>query len=160
MLLHFFALAVCAMHAGRTLCKPAVSARTIQTMLFFLLQLDVRQLAAIAKSNCGRKRMRLDETLHHHQQQLQQQAGAVAAAVAGSGDQQQQLLQPKLEVQGAVQPKPEGAAAASTVNGMEVDGSIKQEQQEKQQQEGQEQEQQQQQEKQEQQTQGEQAVRS
>jgi hypothetical protein len=80
-------------------------------LLLPALQLDLRKLAAMAKSSCGRKRMRLEDTVAQHQQEQQQQQAAAQLKQEPGSDQQQ------------------GAAAAG---GDGVD--VKQEQQDQQQQ--------------------------
>jgi hypothetical protein len=52
------------------------------------LQLDLHKLAALAKGSCGRKRMRLEDTVAQHQQE--QQAAGQLKQEPGSEQQQQQ----------------------------------------------------------------------
>jgi hypothetical protein len=91
------------------------------------VQLDLKQLAAIAKSNCGRKRMRLDPAAL---QQQQQQQGAVQPGNLQQQQQQQVKTEPPgvsslaVKLEDPAGGEGEGAAAAAAA----VDMLVKQEQ--------------------------------
>jgi hypothetical protein len=61
------------------------------------LQLDLHKLAALAKGSCGRKRMRLEDTVAQHQQE--QQAAGQLKQEPGSEQQQQGDVDIKQEQQ-------------------------------------------------------------
>lgn len=106
---------------------PLAGHTPFATPCLLLLQLNVKKLAELAKSSCGRKRMRLDTAAA--QQQLkhllqQEQADSGAPSEAGQQEQSQGAVKVKQE-----QPQSPPPAAATVADAVKLEAGEQQQQQ-------------------------------